>query len=440
MRFRVLLPLAAAPLLGLLVLPSGSAAQAEHSSTTADSPDSTAVQRAVRLLDQVPLVDGHNDLPWQIREKAAGDLDSIDIAVAQPELHTDIARLETGRVGAQFFAAYVPVERIADGATRFALMQIDLIHRLVERYPETFVFATSAADIERAHGRGRIAALIGVEGGHAIEGSLDVLRALYGLGARYMTLTHWKSHAWADAATDAPLHQGLSPFGEMVVREMNRLGMLVDLSHVSDSTMMDVLRITEAPVIYSHSSARALAGHMRNVPDAILPEVARNGGVVMVNFAPGFISEDARLHGERAEAVLDSLRTAFDGDSARIRPMFEGWLEAHPAPRATLSQVADHVDHIVEVAGIDHVGLGSDYDGIDAVPVGLEDVSTFPALIAELLRRGYGDEDIRKLAGLNFLRVMREAEAVAAILREEREPYVGTISPVVERPADARSR
>lgn len=439
MRFRVLPPLAAASLLGLLVLPSGSAAQAEHS-TTADSPDSTAVQRAVHLLDQVPLVDGHNDLPWQIREKADGDLDSIDIAVAQPELHTDLARLEAGRVGAQFFAAYVPADRIADGATRFALMQIDLIHRLVARYDDTFAFARTAADIEDAHARGRIAALIGVEGGHAIEGSLDVLRALYGLGARYMTLTHWKSHAWADAATDAPLHQGLSPFGEMVVREMNRLGMLVDLSHVSDSTMMDVLRITEAPVIYSHSSARALAGHMRNVPDTILPEVARNGGVVMVNFAPGFISEDARLHGERADALLDSLRTAFDGDSVRIRPVFEAWLEAHPAPRASLSQVADHVDHIVEVAGIDHVGLGSDYDGIDAVPVGLEDVSKFPALIAELLRRGYEDEDIRKLAGLNFLRVMREAEAVAARLREERGPYVGTISPVVERPPDAGSR
>ena len=400
-------------------------------SSTIQRPDSATVEHALELLDQVPLVDGHNDLPWQIREKAAGDMDSLDIAEPQPELHTDLDRLRQGRVGAQFFAAYVPSELIADGATRFALMQIDLIHRLVDRYPDTFVFARTVADIEKAHDSGRIAALIGVEGGHAIEGSLDVLRALYDLGTRYMTLTHWKSTAWADAATDHPLHQGLSPFGEDVVREMNRLGMLVDLSHVSDSTMMDALRITEAPVIYSHSSARALAGHTRNVPDAILPAVADNGGVVMVNFAPGFINEETRLHGERADAVIDSLRTGFSGDSARIHEAFEGWREENPAPKATLSQVADHVDHLVEVAGIDHVGLGSDYDGIDDVPIGLEDVSRFPDLLAELLDRGYSDTDIRKLAGENFMRVMRDAEAVSERLRNERGPYLGTISPEV---------
>lgn len=408
-------------------------AQAEGTSvSTTNVPDTSAAERARLLLDDVPLVDGHNDLPWQIREMAAGDLDSLDIARSRPEIHTDIARLQAGRVGAQFFAAYVPADLIADGATRFALMQIDLIHRLVDRYPDTFVLATTASEIEAAHDEGRIAALIGVEGGHAIEGSLDVLRALYDLGARYMTLTHWKSHAWADAATDRPRHDGLSPFGEQVVREMNRLGMLVDLSHVSDSTMMDVLRITDAPVIYSHSSARALAGHVRNVPDAILPEVAANRGLVMVNFAPAFISEDTRLHDERADALLDSLRTAFAGDSSRVQPAFRAWLEENPAPRATLAQVADHIDHIVEVAGIDHVGLGSDYDGIDTVPKGLEDVSTFPALVVELLRRGYSDEDIRKLAGLNFLRVMREAEAVSTRLRAEQGPHVGTISPAVE--------
>jgi membrane dipeptidase len=395
------------------------------------------LERALRLLDEVPLVDGHNDLPWQIREKAAGDLDSLDIAQTQPDLHTDIERLERGRVGAQFFAAYVPSDRIADGATRFALMQIDLIHRLADRYPDTFMYAATADDIERAHGAGRVAALIGVEGGHAIEGSLDVLRALYELGARYMTLTHWKSTAWADAATDRPLHQGLSPFGEDVVREMNRLGMLVDLSHVSDSTMMDVLRITAAPVIYSHSSARALAGHVRNVPDAILPLVAENGGIVMVNFSPGFINEEARIHGEREDAVLDSLGAEFSGDSVRVREALEGWLERNPAPPATLYEVADHIDHIVEVAGIDHVGLGSDYDGIDHVPIGLEDVSRFPDLIAELLERGYTDEDIRKLAGLNFLRVMHEAEAVSERLRMAHGPYVGTISPEVPEEAAA---
>ncbi|HKY59920.1 MAG TPA: dipeptidase, partial [Gemmatimonadota bacterium] len=346
-------------------------------------------------------------------------------------LHTDLDRLRRGRVGAQFFAAYVPSDLIADGATRFALMQIDLIHRLIARYPDTFMYATTVDDIERAHDEGRIAALIGVEGGHAIEGSLDVLRALYDLGARYMTLTHWKSTAWADAATDRALHRGLSPFGEDVVREMNRLGMLIDLSHVSDSTMMDALRITAAPVIYSHSSARALAAHTRNVPDPILRAVAGNGGIVMVNFAPGFINEQTRLHGERADAVIDSLRTTFGGDSVRARETFETWLERNPPPRATLSEVADHIDHIVEMAGIDHVGLGSDYDGIDQVPLGLEDVSRFPDLIAELLERGYSDEDVRKLTGLNFLRVMGEAEAVAKRLRSERGPYVGTISPEV---------
>ncbi|MGH7587400.1 MAG: dipeptidase [Gemmatimonadota bacterium] len=426
--------------LGVLVAFVPAGAQSEGGSagsSTVQRPDSASVERALGLLEEVPLVDGHNDLPWQIREKAAGDLDSLDIAEPQPGLHTDLDRLRQGRVGAQFFAAYVPSELIAAGATRFALMQIDLIHRLVDRYPDTFVHATTVADIERAHHEGRIAALIGVEGGHAIEGSLDVLRTLYDLGARYMTLTHWKSTAWADAATDRPLHQGLTSFGEDVVREMNRLGMLIDLSHVSDSTMMDALRITEAPVIYSHSSARALAGHTRNVPDAILPVIAENGGVVMVNFSPGFINEETRLHTERGEALIDSLRIAFSGDSARVREAFKSWLEENPAPKATLSQVADHVDHIVEVAGIDHVGLGSDYDGIDHVPVGLEDVSRFPDLLAVLLDRGYSDEDIRKLAGQNFLRVMREAEAVSERLREERDPYVGTISPEIPPEAGA---
>lgn len=415
----------------VLVAFGAAQAQSEASSSAVQRADSTAVERVLRILEEIPLVDGHNDLPWQIREKAGGDLDSLDIGEPQPALHTDLERLRQGRVGAQFFAAYVPSDRIADGATRFALMQIDLIHRLAERYPETFLYATTVADIERAHDEGRIAALIGVEGGHAIEGSLDVLRGLYDLGARYMTLTHWKSTAWADAATDRPLHRGLAPFGEDVVREMNRLGMLVDLSHVSDSTMMDALRITEAPVIYSHSSARALAGHTRNVPDAILRAVTANGGIVMVNFSPGFINEETRLHNERADSLLDSLRVAFSNDSSRVREAFGRWLEESPAPRATLSQVADHVDHIVEVAGIDHVGLGSDYDGIDHVPVGLEDVSRFPDFLAELVARGYSDADIGKLAGGNFLRVMREAEAVSARLRQQRGPYVGTIRPEV---------
>jgi membrane dipeptidase len=400
--------------------------------------DSMVLAHAREIMRTIPLIDGHNDLPFELRERVDGNLDSLDISQPQDSLMTDIARLREGQVGAQFFAAYVPSDLIGYGAARFALMQIDLIHRLAERYPDTFEFARTAEDIRRIFDQGKIAALIGIEGGHAIEGSLDLLRTYYDLGVRYMTLTHWATTVWADAATDDPEWQGLRPgFGEDVIREMNRLGMLVDLSHVSDSTMVDAMRISRAPVIYSHSSARAIDHHVRNVPDDILRILGTNGGVIMTNFAPDYVSEDLRLWSERADSVRGSLRESFEDDTAGMRAAYRAWSEANPDPQATLSQVADHIDHLVATAGIDHVGIGSDFDGIGSTPVGLEDVSTFPDLIAELVRRGYPDEDIRKILGGNLLRALDRAEEVAAQMKQETGPYVGTLpSPYGEPPEE----
>ena len=370
--------------------------------------------QAIRILRTVPLIDGHNDIPDAIRER--GGVDSVSIAVDQPRLHTDIRRLRAGGVGAQFWAAYVPVSTIHEGThpAVYALEQIDLVHRLCARYPTAFALARTADDIERHFKAGKISCLIGIEGGHAIENSLGALRAFASLGVRYMTLTHWETLDWADAATDTAKHGGLTPFGEEVVREMNRVGMLVDLSHVSDATMIDALRVTRAPVIYSHSSARAIANHVRNVPDSILRRIPANGGVVMVNFNPPFVSEARRLHDVRRDSALAAMRAA-DVDSVARRDSLRAWNER--APAVTMQQVADHVDHIRRVVGADHVGIGSDFDGISSVPVGLEDVSKFPDLIAELLRRGWTEADVRKVAGLNALRVMREAERVAREMR-----------------------
>jgi membrane dipeptidase len=366
--------------------------------------------QALRILRTTPLIDGHNDLPDAIRER--GGLDSVDLAVSQPRLHTDIARLRAGGVGAQFWAAYVPVATIHEGGGThpavYALEQIDLSHRLCARYPGTFAEARTAADIERNFKAGKISCLVGIEGGHAIENSLGALRTFAALGVRYMTLTHWETLDWADAATDSAKHDGLTAFGEQVVLEMNRLGMLVDLSHVSDATMMDALRVSRAPMLYSHSSARALANHVRNVPDSILRKVAANRGLVMVNFNPPFVSEERRVYDLRRDSVLAGVDSAARRDSARA------WNAR--APVTTLRQVADHVDHIRRIAGVDHVGLGSDFDGISSVPQGLEDVSRFPDLVAELLRRGWSEADVRKVVGLNALRVMRDAERVSAQL------------------------
>ena len=370
--------------------------------------------QALRILRTTPLIDGHNDIPDAIRER--GGLDSVDFSVLQPRLMTDIPKLRAGAVGAQFWAAYVPVTTIHEGEhpAVYALEQIDLAHRLCAKYPGTFAEARTAADIERNFKVGKISCLIGIEGGHAIENSLGALRAFADLGVRYMTLTHWETIDWADAATDTAKHDGLTPFGEQVVLEMNRVGMLVDLSHVSDATMMDALRVSRAPVFFSHSSARALANHVRNVPDSILRLTGRQGGVVMVNFNPGFVSEAVRQYGDSVQTWARLLRAA-GADSTTGADSLKAWTAR--GPKATLKQAADHIEHIRDVAGVDHVGLGSDFDGITDVPVGLEDVSRFPDLVAELLRRGWSDADVRKVVGLNALRVLREAERVARQLQ-----------------------
>lgn len=365
--------------------------------------------QAVRIIRSVPLIDGHNDLPDAMRER--GGLDSVDIAAAQPRLHTDLARIAAGGLTAQFWAAYLPVETMdtAPGPAVYALEQIDLIHRLCRKYPG-LALARTAADIEKNFTAGKVSCLIGIEGGHAIQNSLGALRMFAALGVRYMTLTHNRTLDWVDAAVGPFTSGGLSPFGEQVVGEMNRLGMLVDLSHVSDGTMMDALRISRAPIIFSHSSARALANHVRNVPDSILKLVPANGGIVMVNFNPPFISEQARQHDVARDSAIAAMRAA-GADSAAVRDTMRAWNGRQPA--ATLAQVADHIDHIRRVAGVDFVGLGSDFDGITKVPQGLDDVSKFPDLIAELLRRGWKEADVIKLLSGNMLRVMRRAEAVA---------------------------
>jgi len=369
--------------------------------------------QALRILGTVPLIDGHNDIPDAIRER--GGLDSVNFAVSQPKLMTDIPRLRNGHVGGQFWAAYVPSSTIDSGqhSAVYALEQIDLVHRLCARNPRSFAMAYTAADVLRNFAAGKVSCLIGIEGGHAIENSLGALRMFYQLGTRYMTLTHWRSLDWAVASTDTA-HRGLSAFGKQVVLEMNRLGMMVDLSHVNDQTMSDALHTSRAPVIFSHSSARALANHARNVPDSILKLVAVNRGIVMVNFNPGFVSEAVRVHEDSVNGRLDALRAA-GADSATRADSLKTWNAR--GPHSTLQQVADHIEHIRQVAGVDCVGLGSDFDGITEVPVGLEDVSRFPDLIAELLRRGWTEADVKKVAGLNMLRVMRAVEAVAGQMR-----------------------
>lgn len=373
------------------------------------------MERARRLLAEVPIIDGHNDYPWEVRDKGGLDLNAFDMNKPQPTLMTDFARLKTGSVGGQFWSVYVPSpDPKADPAISVTqvLEQIDVVHRMVARYPDRLALALSAADIERIQKQGKIASLIGMEGGHAINSSLGTLRDMYRLGARYMTLTHSLNVPWADSATDTPKLNGLSPFGEEVIHEMNRLGMLVDLSHTSPATMAAVLKITTAPVIFSHSSARAICDVPRNVPDDILSQLPQNGGLVMVTFVPGFISQEVADYNKRETAERDRL-TALPGSTAdRVTAGIDAWHKTNPVPRATLSQVADHIDHIKKVAGIDHIGVGGDFDGITTVVQGLEDVSTYPALMAELLKRGYSDDDIKKIAGRNLLRVFRGAEAV----------------------------
>ena len=407
-------------LLALLVT-SASAAAAQSDPT---------LERARKLLRSVPLIDGHNDLAWEIRESKTAPMDvaAYDLRTRTPG-HTDLERLKAGQVGAQFWSIYVPGEVKDSGYARIQLEQFDIARRFIARYPERLALALTAADIEREFKRGRVASLLGMEGGHVIENSLGTLRSYYDLGARYMTLTHNVTLDWADAALDSTRHDGLTDFGREVVREMNRLGMLVDLSHVSPATMSDALDVTQAPVIFSHSSARALTEHPRNVPDSILQRLPKNGGVVMVTFVPAFVSNEVAQY-EKRETEENKRISAEVADTAEVSRRMEQWRAANPRPQATLAQVADHIEHVRKVAGVDHVGLGSDFDGITNVPVGLEDVSTFPQLFAELIRRGWSDDDLRKLAGRNVLRVLREAERTSERLRKERQPSTMTIGPV----------
>jgi len=376
-------------------------------------------EQVLKLHRSALVFDGHNDLPWQVRTRAGFDFSRYDISRRLDFGHTDIPRLREGGVDAQFWSVFVPASYADEHrALHATIEQIDIVYRMVRRYPDDFEMAYTANEVERIVRGGKIACLIGVEGGHSIEHSLAALRMLYRLGARYMTLTHSRSLDWADSATDQARCGGLSPFGRAVVREMNRLGMLVDISHVSADTMRAVLAVSKAPVIASHSSAYAVAAHPRNVPDDVLKLIRANGGVVLVNFYSNFIQPEAARNSVARSEYRKRLETAGKSDD-ELRKLLAEWDRTHPRPRATLDDLLNHIDHIVKVAGIDHVGLGSDFDGIDRPPVGLEDVTCYPRITAGLLRRGYSAEQIRKILGGNLLRVLRAAESVAARMRNQ---------------------
>jgi membrane dipeptidase len=373
-------------------------------------------EAALKIHGEALVIDGHNDLPWELRRKVGLAFRDIDLKRDQPKFHTDIPRLKKGNVGAQFWSAYVPADTGKKGeALRTTLEQIDVIHRLIKQYPETFGFAGSTDDVERIRKSGKIASLIGIEGGHSIEDSIGALRMLYKLGVRYMTLTHSESLAWADSATDKPRCNGLSPFGEEIVREMNAMGMLVDLSHVSPDCMKAALKVSQAPVIYSHSSARGIADHPRNVPDDVLPLVKANGGVIMVNFFSGFIVPEGARAMLKMFDVSREMRKKYT-DEAQYKEAMREWMKQYDYPRGSVYDVCDHIDHLVKGAGVDHVGLGSDYDGITKTPLQLEDVSCYPYITQELLNRGYSATDIKKILGGNVMRAFKEAEKVSARL------------------------
>jgi len=386
--------------------------------------DPIVLTDAARKLHSSSLViDGHNDMPWEIRTKGDSNFDKLDIAQSQPKLQTDIPKLREGGVGAQFWSVWVPVEAGYRGeALSTTLEQIDLVKKMVARYPETFELAYSAADIERIHSEGKIASLIGVEGGHCIEESLAVLEKLYNLGARYMTLTHTDTLSWADSGTDEARNGGLTPFGEQVVRKMNEMGMLVDLSHVSAETMNDALDVATAPVIFSHSSAMAVADHPRNVPDDILKRVHEKDGVVMVNFFSGYIVPDAVrtvAEGMDLERKLKQVDKLSDDEADRE---MRRWKAKNPYPRGTIHDLLDHIDHIAKVAGVEHVGLGSDYDGVSVLPTQLDDASSYPYITQGLLDRGYTEKEIHGILGGNLIRVFQKAEVVAAKNRRRSSP------------------
>ncbi|CAN5313366.1 dipeptidase [soil metagenome] len=413
---------------------------------SAQKPD-PYLERARAILRSTPLVDGHNDLPWRIREDTlhANDLEAYDLRKPTPGM-TDLARLKQGMVGAQFWSVYIPGEPDASdyrrngavssvpGYARVQLEQISLAKRMIAKYPDRLALATSTADVRRAFAAGKVGSMLGMEGGHAIENSLETLRAYYDLGARYMTLTHNVTLDWADAALDSAKHGGLTPFGREVVREMNRLGMLCDLSHVSPGVMSNVLDVSASPVIFSHSGSRELVNHRRNVPDSILRRLPKNGGVVMVPFVTSFVSKAVFADEMEVERTVADLKRRFPADTVAQRREFNVWRSSHVRPKATLSDVADQIEHVRKVAGVDHVGIGSDLDGITETVVGLEDVSKFPLLIAELARRGWSDADLRKLAGQNVLRVFRQAELTSARLKRERPASIATIQQLDQAP------
>jgi membrane dipeptidase len=370
----------------------------------------TISERAAALHERALVIDGHNDLPWRLRAEFDSDLGRFDLATRQESGHTDIPRLREGGIDAQFLAAYVPSSYEGRGADRVALELIDVIQQAIRTYAE-LELAVTAADVRRIAGTGKVAILMAVEGGHAIENSLDTLRRFRELGVRYMTLTHSTTNAWADSATDEPRHGGLSGFGEEVVREMNRQGMLVDISHVSDAAMMHVLRVSRAPIIASHSGARAVNDHARNIADGTLREIAAGGGMVMVNFFSGFVVPEAAPVVRNMFQLEHELRAKFGDDDAAVERAWKEWWASSPIPRGTVAHLVDHIDHIVRTVGADHVGLGSDFDGVPLTPEGLEDVSKYPAITEELLRRGYGDAEVEKILGGNILRVLTDAEA-----------------------------
>ena len=381
--------------------------------------------QAIEILERVPLFDGHNDAPWQYRNRVDykfSELDFFDTTHLDPPMHTDINRLQEGRVGAQWWSVYVSANHPEPTSVKQTKEQIDFVHRMVDRYPDHFELALTADDVERIFDEGKIASLIGMEGGHSIANSLANLRTFYELGARYMTITHNRTLDWADAATDDPEHGGLSEFGEEVIREMNRLGMMVDLSHVAPSTMKDAIEVSEAPVMFSHSSARGLVDHPRNVPDDVLEMTAENNGIVMITFVETFVSEERRQHFAERSAYEAKMEYLYSGQPDVVDEKMDEWDAENPAPKSTLDQVADHIDHVRDQIGVEHIGIGGDYDGIPTLPEGLEDVSTYPDLFAELLSRGYTEEELEMIAGENMLRVLREAEDVSERLRDEREP------------------
>jgi membrane dipeptidase len=395
----------------------------------AQAPD-PYLARVRKLLATTPIIDGHNDAPWEIREnkERPRDVDHYDLRTDLKGHDTDLARMKLGGLGGQFWSIYIPGEVKDSGYARIQLEEFDIARRMIAKYPDKMLFAKTSADVRAAQAQGKIASFLGLEGGHAIENSLGALRIYYELGARYMTLTHNVTLDWVDAALDKPTHGGLTPFGKEVVREMNRMGMIVDLSHVSPAVMSNVLDITEAPVMFSHSSSRALSDHRRDVPDSILVRVKANGGVVMVTFVREFISQKNLDWRTTAAAHRKELATGFGGDTARLHAAMIAWESANPEPLVTLKDVADHFDHIKQVAGVDHVGIGGDFDGTGGEHIqGLEDVSKYPNLLAELARRGWTDDELRKVASGNILRVLAANEKVAARLQKTRKPSTRTI-------------